>query len=73
MGLEELLIDISSGTSIRSDSKQFSEKRAQEQKNTFDEFYQIHEFVLSSTVYHCLILDYYNVMIHQNYNILISD
>ena len=37
MGLEELLIDISSGTSIRSDSKQFSEKRAQEQKNTFDE------------------------------------
>ena len=28
----QLLIDISSGTSIRSDSKQFSEKRAQEQK-----------------------------------------
>ena len=33
----QLLIDISSGTSIRSDSKQFSEKKAQEQKNTFDE------------------------------------
>ena len=42
----QLLIDISSGTSIRSDSKQFSEKRAQEQKNTFDENEKYFFFIL---------------------------